>query len=419
MTRIRGLLDGAAGVLAAGAFAAVSVLTFWVVLPSEYRIPESSDYESFYEPVARSILEGRGPVLSDGALATRYPPGYSAILAGALGFAQITGMSEACCLQGLIILCFAGAAMLLFMIARDVWGSEIGFLVPVTISTYPFALWLTREPLSEMTFFLALAAVLWLFWNAVQNQGDSRWMFFASGLAAGAAMLIRPAGIGLPLVLAFLAAGCVRVGTTKSRVVTAGMIVAGAFLAILPWEIHVYSETGRVIPLSTGGPSSVLDGVTFAVREKYYHEKNPVPDAIEDLMTAVNRQYPPGGGKRDVGETILREALRNPLGMVGLAGWKTARCWYGTDSQRHDRLAAVLQVPYLVLLTLSFATAFRMGGRARLLAVIALTVLCYFWVVTIAVLSIVRYMVPAVIVAFLVVPAPFVRRSLDNNNGLA
>ena len=71
--------------LAAGAalFALTLLIAgvFWALLPAEYRQNQSTDYTAHYEPVARAILAGRGIVDETGALATRYPPGFSLLLA--------------------------------------------------------------------------------------------------------------------------------------------------------------------------------------------------------------------------------------------------------------------------------------------------------------------------------------------------
>jgi len=57
------------------------VFLFQTLLPVEFRVNESSDYLSFYEPVARRILDGDGMVHADGTPAMIYPPGYSLVLA--------------------------------------------------------------------------------------------------------------------------------------------------------------------------------------------------------------------------------------------------------------------------------------------------------------------------------------------------
>ena len=72
-------------IAAAGALFILAVVVaalFWSLLPAAYRDNQSTDYTSSYEPVARAILAGRGITDTAGELATRYPPGFSLLLAG-------------------------------------------------------------------------------------------------------------------------------------------------------------------------------------------------------------------------------------------------------------------------------------------------------------------------------------------------
>src|SRR5574341_2678454 len=55
--------------------------TFLAVLPDRFRVDEGSDYAALYEPVARSILAGRGFTSATGEFAVVYPPGFPLVLA--------------------------------------------------------------------------------------------------------------------------------------------------------------------------------------------------------------------------------------------------------------------------------------------------------------------------------------------------
>lgn len=78
---------------------------FWAVLPAEFRENESTDYTLVYEPVARNILAGRGIVDDEGQLATRYPPGFSILLAGVFGLAGMIGLSDALAIHAFRFVC--------------------------------------------------------------------------------------------------------------------------------------------------------------------------------------------------------------------------------------------------------------------------------------------------------------------------
>ena len=85
-------------------------------------------------------------------------------------------------------------------------------------------------------------------------------------------------------------------------------------------------------------------------------------------------------------------------------GLKLARAWYGTDSQRLDRYILLFQVLYLGLLARAAWMASRAGGERRRLFVICAWVMVYFWAMSVMALPLVRYLLPAIGMGFLMVP---------------
>src|SRR5215470_17806807 len=118
--------------------AALCVAAFRAALPSgvlNTNIKESADYRDFYEPVARRILQGRGPVQDDGSPMIRYPPGYPFLLAGAFAGSHAVGVSEELALTFLHIAAFALAALFLFEIASEIWPWPRALLAPFAFAT--------------------------------------------------------------------------------------------------------------------------------------------------------------------------------------------------------------------------------------------------------------------------------------------
>jgi hypothetical protein len=184
--------------------AAVCAAAFRVVLPSRtlaVNMKESSDYHGTYAPVARRILQGRGPVLEDGTPLTRYPPGYPFLLAGAFAASEAIGVDEERALTLLHIASFALAALLLFEIASQLWPWPRTLLAPLAFSSYPLALWATTLAGTETVFLPVLYACFLAFCAALRVRGLAVREGLACGLSAGIAMMIRPAAIGLGLLM--------------------------------------------------------------------------------------------------------------------------------------------------------------------------------------------------------------------------
>jgi hypothetical protein len=245
----------------------------------------------------------------------------------------------------------------------------------------------------------------------VQGRDTGLWQLAVCGLLIGVAMLIRPIAIGLGVVLAVL----VLLGAPRRRTLAAVVLLAGNLVAVAPWEAWVYFRTGSIVALSSASPASLRDGLTFAVRSKGFREGLWVPEQTREVMQHISDQYPTLTSASAVGRVLAHEFAAHPVGVVQLAALKAARSWYGTDSQRQDTMVLCLQALYLAVIGVASAIGWRSGGVARRAIVAAWTITAYFWAMTIVSTSLVRYMVPAMSLLFVIVPA--VRsRALDDTD---
>ncbi len=286
---------------------------FWSILPAEFRENQSTDYQLSYEPVARSIATGRGITL-DGEFATRYPPGFSILLAGVFRLAGALNVSDAVMLSAFRSLCAVLSVILIYALARLIWSPGLSLLPALAWMSYPFFLWLTKQPNSEVPFIPVLYAGLYLFWRALlrETSGPRVWaLYLIAGALIGAAMLIRPAAMGLSVVMALvvlLLAG--RAVAFRARAGYGALIVLGSMLVVLPWEAAVYDRTGEIIPLSSGGAMTIHDGLTFLAVPKEYRREVSVPDDVADLMWSIHERRSETATPGGVVSVILDEARR-------------------------------------------------------------------------------------------------------------
>lgn len=382
---------------------------FWAALPQSWRSNESTDYLHFYEPVAQRLLLGQGITLPNGALATRYPPGYPLLLAVVFGLAELLSLPQSVALAGFILLCTGLSSALLFLLASQAFGLRLGFASALLWMTYPFNLWLTKQPNSEipfMVFFFASALVMWRCLNAAARRWNEA---LIAGLLAGAAALIRPIAIGLVGVYAGLLL-LWPAWSMPRRLFGAAAITAGFLLIALPWEIAVYRQTQQTIPLSTGGAASLWDGLTYTI-DGDYQPAGRIPASASSLMNDLFERSPEAARAGLGGATriLIEEAARNPLGAGQLLGLKAVRSWYGTESGRLEPINALVQCAYAIAIAWGSLAAWQGGGaRRRYLAFVALLAL-YFWGMTIAALSILRYMTPAMGLLITLIPAGILR----------
>jgi hypothetical protein len=355
----------------------------------------STDYARYYAPRAREILMGSALRDENGLVHVRYPPGYPLILAGLFALADALSADERVIVALTAALGLAISAVVLYQIAARVFGLTPSLLTAAAWSTYPFALWSSAGGQIEAFFLPFLFGSVYAALRAVDS---GRWAA-AAGILAGVAMLIRPAALGISLILCLWLIARSREWARSAALLTASGIV------ILPWLIYVYSINGALIPLSTGGAPSIIDGMTFAVRDSSVREPVTLPDAVMRLQARILDGIQ---AQREPPLRIISEALlADPASAVQLIAIKAARAWYATDSRRFETATLFIQVGYLAIIGWAAARTLRRNAPAGARSLLALIMLAaaYHWLTTIAVLSILRYMLPAMGLLFCLLPA--------------
>jgi 4-amino-4-deoxy-L-arabinose transferase-like glycosyltransferase len=396
----------------AAVFAAAVVvnLIFQLTLPPALRVEEHSDiakpdYARFYEPIAQHLLAGRGFQLADGVPATMYPPGYPLFVAGALWLSNQLGVRPEAVFEAVAPLAMGFSSLLLYVLARRLWPSHAALVAPLLWLTYPFALWLTKQPNPEMPFVVVLSGAWYVFWAAAVRRSRSWAHYFLCGLLVGLAMLIRPIAIGLGLLFGALLWFGRRDLEVRARALLAAAILAGNAIAVFPWELWVYRRTNRLLMLSTAGTAGIGDGLTYAIDRRDFRQAMVVPEDVATVMRNVMAQTSRLNSLGGVGSLMWEELRARPVAVAKLIALKAARSWYATNSGRHEGASLLIQAGYLILLLWAGSAAWKRGGIIRQFAVGTGVLVIYFWGMTILALSILRYMVPAIGLAFLVVPS--------------
>jgi hypothetical protein len=313
-------------------------------------------------------------------------------------------ISEAFVVTTLELACVSLTAGLIYLLSTIVWSSWAALVPPVIWMTYPLSLWLTRGRHVEIPFLLVFFAAIWVFLRVLFLVESRASQALVAGSLAGIAMLIRPIAIGLGVVEVSLLL-LMRRGRSLRRALTLSLILlVGNVAAVLPWELWLYTATGRVVLLSTGGRPAVRDGLTFAAGGYAPHSRS-VPDDVHDLMERIVQAYDRQSSFATLAEMLREEASQRPLTVFKLIELKVVRSWFATDTRRFEGAIGFVQVVYLLLAVASTVVGWRLGSRVRSVALVVWVVTLYFWVMTFLAMSIVRYMVPAIGLLFLLFPA--------------
>ena len=393
--------------------ALVAHLLFLLLLPQPWRRNQSSDYIEYYEPVAQSLIAGEGFYLHSKPALT-YPPGIPMLYGSAFWAARKVDLSDANALRIVEGFLLMFSAVLVCFLAMRFFRWRVALLASALWSTYPFHLWLTKQPDPTSLFsVLLLTSVLLFFAWSSKTQNGIRYGVLL-GLILGMTALIKPFSIGLPLAFVALAGLSPISGQRRSRIVFSTCLLITYAATIAPWEIWAWHVDGHWIPLCTNGPNALIDGLTFGTERGL--PLIALPEGARALVRDAATHYPQLKSTSSIAHFILTKVRQTPTAILELLLVKAARSWFGNESHTLERWIAIIQLLYAPLLLLGTRTVWKYGdARQKNFALLTIVITAYFWIMTtVGAEAILRYMVPVtcLLVVFVAVSLEFLSTRL-------
>lgn len=374
---------------------------FLILLPESFSANQSSDFTSSYEPLARNLLLGNGYSVDGSNFYTFYPPGFPLIIAGQFWIARVFSLQEGFVNTASNVFLVALIVTLFFHVARRLTSQLVALITTGLLMTYPFLLWLTKQPNSETPFiavlFLSFSALL----SASLTQKKNKPWFLLSGFLLGLSMLIRPIAVFFPLVFVISIFILLDKTPKKEKLITSLIFLSGVLLAVLPWEISVFNKAGKVVLISENSSMALRGGLVFAVADKSYKQPVPVPKDVEVLMMEIKQDYYSFLDRRSIISFFSEKLVESPGTVFKLFGIKALRSWYATDSQSYENLILLAQIPYIVMIVVGSIIAWRKQGIVRQIMIVIWLITLINWGMTILVTSTLRYMVPVICLQFM------------------
>lgn len=352
----------------------------FLLLGNRLQIP--TDTQNIYSPAAVSLATGKDYTVA-GKFQTQQPPFFPALLAciywmtGQAGTENSLYPWVAMALQGL-------SCGLLYLIARFFVRERTAVAAAVLFAAYPFfaVLGMTKYAWNSMTLFIPIFfSAVYFYLKAMRGRNV---FYVLSGFLLGAAALVWPGGAGA---WGVLSGHALFAGSQPALKKAAGIILLTAAFWLLPavWHGYAYQKTGKHIWFSGNQVASMADGLLRHEGSKLrrFH-------TVDSAITAKKE-----GKFQTPGDFVLfyaRQAVQEPAETFRFLIYKALRAWYGTDSEKHEKPIAVLQLFYLLAAGCGLWFCAR-ENPARSVLIVALVV--YFWVTAFSVLSILRYMIPA------------------------
>jgi len=365
--------------------------------PKEHQIP-GTDYLRYYEPVAESISQGKGiPIKKE--VAIRYPIGYPLILSGLFSFSRFLGLEKLATIVVFNVFITAFATCFLFIFVKSIFNKKIALISAFLWASYPFNLWFIKNPNTEVPFILLFYLALWIYVLGIKKLSFK--FFFISGALIGLISLIRPISIFLPFPLAISILFLIKQSTLKQKFIFSFLLLIAFLIVISPWIIYVYLNTGKLLPLSSGGPPSIYAGLTMMISEPEEKGRVILP---EDVINLINESK----GRNmesfwNISHFFLEKLVKQPIVFLKLIGIKMARAWYATSETWWEKEILLVQLLYLIPAIVGLILSLKNFKEKIPYLLLLLIVIAYFWLATTVALSILRYMIPVMAILMIFV----------------
>ena len=356
--------------------AALTLLTnllYFVYSNGDFFYPDSRTY---IEP-AQSMLAGRGFLRANGIIETFRTPGYPLLLMLARNFTAVVVVQH---------LMNVALAMAIYLFARKRFSRGIAFAAAVIFALDTPTIHYANKVLSETLFTLGLFALIWLALNP-------RSTMFATGLLAGALVLVRPVAI---LYFAVIAIVFIR------RKGIAVFVIASLLLP-LAWASRNKARTGVFAISDVAGINMLLHRAApaLAIFDDYDFAdalKDRQEELSADADTEIERtlhienagDLNPAQHAMWFGKIGRRIALQHPLGLTVL---HIRGVWVNLFDSDADSMAIVSRVPpsllqividvwtHAITLLALFGT-FLLWKRDRTLSLLFALTIAYFVVIS-------------------------------------
>jgi 4-amino-4-deoxy-L-arabinose transferase-like glycosyltransferase len=273
-------------------------------------------------------------------------------------------------------------------------------------STYPFHLWLTKQPdpTSAFSLLLLLGALLFVRWSADGRRCVQYGCLV--GLSLGLAALIKPFAIALPVIFVGLACVCVIPCRPRQRALFSFCVAIVYLLAISPWEVWAREVSGQWIPLCTNGPNVLIDGLTLGT----VRGMKPVwmPQNVRALTQDAVEHYKDLKTTASIANFVIAKIREEPRAVAQLLLIKAGRSWYGSESHAFEKWVVVIQLLYLPFVIFGVREVSKGDRQQRNFLLTTAAIVMYFWALTtFAALPELRYLVPAMSLIMIIAAVAF------------
>jgi hypothetical protein len=321
---------------------------------SSDNLPDSAAYER----IARGLAEdGQFREAGPGAppnpeRASNYSPGLPLLVAGIF---EIRGDDDTRLARVLLAIIGAISIPLTWLLGRRLGGETAGLAGAAIIAFYPTLIGDAGMLLTEsLAGTLILGAVLLLL-RARDTGRACDWV--APGLLLGMASMVRPEYVGITVVLcAVIALLSLRRRPEASALVPASVLLVSALAVPTPWVVANSLDSGRLVPVSTGGGQALFTGSYLP------SDGDPQKVVPQLLVSEPGLAAAVAGGASTSGDTLATDRILAVMAQRNHPGLATDAAL--SLMARHQYFEALRNRP-VELAAFLFNKAHRMWWRGR------------------------------------------------------
>ncbi|MBS1689236.1 MAG: glycosyltransferase family 39 protein [Bacteroidetes bacterium] len=368
-------------------YAACISILFLLLAPKEYNFIAGDYYLQL-----NNIIHGHALRAADGKILDRYPPVIPYLFSIFFTLSEIFHSTPQLFYIIYSVIAISVTTVFVYKTATLFLSQSVSIIASILFASCPFIQFGIVRVASEPTYIMLLYAAIYLLIRAYIKRHHRFSIFMAIGILSGLAMLTRPAGIFFPFLFFLFILIAFSLPLAK-RQLFACVLLLSSLLIITPWEFAISRQEGYLVPLSTGGPISIWDGLRFNnCTHRSPLNLSPQAQRLSDTIATHLNDF-----NSNTTPFLKQQFRQAPMTFVRLIGLKSLRAWYGVESQnkRQELFNLILISIYLILAILGTFSYFKNADRQKVyIAIFFLVIILYSWAMTTIVLSILRYMSP-------------------------
>jgi 4-amino-4-deoxy-L-arabinose transferase-like glycosyltransferase len=328
-----------------------------------------------YAEIGQNLYRGNGfrfegadmPTVSRGPI---YPLTIAALSWVAGGFAIWH-------IQLLQALFLAGACVLIFFVARQIFSAGVAHWAALAMALYPLCIWYAARVWTES---LLVLGVSFLAYRLVRfHRAPTFGRGIMLGIVSGLLILVKA---GFLLFIPFL---LLYYSVTKNFAAVRHCLLAlvCAVVIVLPWTVRNHRVSDSIIPVQTTAASNYLIGNTVA-RDFFEHPLSlsvPMQKGTEEIARSMDEAgLSPLDAEEAAGENVLRpkaiESFRSdPIFLVKKLGIQAFTFWYLGEVPLKSIVLLLVQIPVLIFALRKI----RKTVRESALVVPLILIIIYWW----------------------------------------